>query len=167
MGNKQLALMLRGVVMVAIFIAIWVWIIRLVRRFDAAIAAAPATWLQPAGWILALAGGALGLTCVWLFFTAGRGTPAPFDPPKLFVAIGPYRYVRNPMYIAGLMVLAGTGLIVRSYSIIILAVLFGCLAHIMVLLHEEPDLRRRFGDSFVQYTREVNRWLPRSPRNQR
>ena len=167
MDNKQLALMLRGVVMVAIFITIWIWIIRLVRRFDAVIAAAPAAWLQPAGWILALTGGAIGLTCILLFFISGKGTPAPFDPPKVFVAIGPYRYVRNPMYISGLMVLAGAGLIVRSYSIIILAALFWGVAHIMVLLHEEPDLRRRFGDSFVHYCRDVNRWLPRLPRDQR
>ena len=110
-----------------------------------------------------MSGVALGLTCVWLFLTTGRGTPAPFDPPKVFVASGPYRYVRNPMYVGAVLALVGGGLIVSSISILILAALFWALAHVMVLLNEEPALEKRFGDSFVQYRREVNRWLPRIP----
>lgn len=163
MSNNRVFVVMRGIVFAALFISLWVWLATLVRRYDAAIGTAPPAWLQPIGWALAVPGAALGLTCVWLFLTAGRGTPAPFDPPKVFVASGPYRYVRNPMYVGGILALAGGGLIIGSYSILILAAVFWALAHVLVLLHEEPALEERFGDSFVQYKRQVNRWLPRVP----
>lgn len=163
MTDNRVFVVIRGIVFAALFISLWVWLATLVRRYDAAIGAAPPAWLQPAGWVLAVPGAALGLTCVWLFLTSGKGTPAPFDPPKVFVASGPYRYVRNPMYVGAILALAGGGLIVGSYSILILAAVFWGLVHGLVLLHEEPALEQRFGDSFVQYKRQVNRWLPRIP----
>jgi protein-S-isoprenylcysteine O-methyltransferase Ste14 len=163
MTDHRATAIARGAIMAALFITLWVWFASLVRRFDRAVGVAPPAWLQPIGWVLAVAGGALGLACVWLFLTAGRGTPAPFDPPRVFVATGPYRLVRNPMYIGGVLALAGGGLVVRSFSIVALAAVFWLLSHCTVVLHEEPTLERRFGDSFVQYKRRVNRWLPTRP----
>jgi len=163
MRNKKISILLRGVVLVMLFIAVWVWLAVIARRLDYATGATPPDWLRPIGWIFTFTGGSIGLTCVWLFLTAGRGTPAPFDPPKVFVATGPYRYVRNPMYVGAVIALVGIGFIVRSFSILILAALFWALAHIMVLYYEEPALKKRFGDSFARYTCEVNRWLPRIP----
>ena len=154
---------IRGAVMATLFVTLWVWLASLVMRFDPLIGAAPPGWLQPVGWVIGVAGGAIGLTCVFLFLTAGRGTPAPFDPPKVFVATGPYRYVRNPMYVGAVLALTGAGLVVQSFAIIVLAAAFWTLTHVVVILHEEPDLERRFGESFVRYKAHVPRWVPRVP----
>src|SRR5882762_1747826 len=54
---------------------------------------------------LVVLGGALAIWCILTFALVGKGTPAPFDPPRQLVAAGPYRWVRNPMYIG-----AGTAL---------------------------------------------------------
>lgn len=163
MSERRVVTVIRGVVMASLFVTLWVWLASLARRLDPVIGGMLPEWLRPLGWLLGAAGAALGLTCVFLFLTAGRGTPAPFDPPKVFVATGPYRYVRNPMYVGGVLALSGGGLVVRSLSILALAGVFWALSHLMVVLNEEPALERRFGDSFVRYKREVHRWLPRIP----
>jgi protein-S-isoprenylcysteine O-methyltransferase Ste14 len=163
MPEKRLAVLLRGALLASLFVALWVWLAALVRRFDPLIGAAPPAWLRPVGWLLAASGLALGMVCVALFLTTGRGTPAPFDPPKVFVASGPYRYVRNPMYVGAVLALLGGGLAVGSLAILILAALFWGLAHAMVVLNEEPALERRFGESFAGYRSRVRRWWPRLP----
>ncbi len=163
MSSQSRFVALRGALLATAFVALWVWIALQVRHLDLALGISLPAWLQPAGWILLAAGGALGLACVWLFLTAGRGTPAPFDPPRNFVAIGPYRLVRNPMYVGGLAAMAGAGLILRSAAILLLALLVWGLVHLMVVYYEEPDLKKRFGSSYLQYTGKVNRWLPRLP----
>lgn len=91
---------------------------------------------QLAGVVMGAAGGALALWCVLAFVFLGRGTPAPFDPPRRLVVQGPYRVVRNPMYIGAGLALAGAAL-------------------------EEPTLRRAFGGEYEEYCRCVRRWWPR------
>ncbi len=162
-GDKSAVVAWRGVVMATLFVALWFWLAALVTRLDPAIGVSPPTWLTPIGWVLALAGAAVGLSSVALFVTQGRGTPAPFDPPQVFVASGPYRYVRNPMYVGAVLAFAGGGLAVRSVSILALGALFWLLSHVLVVLVEEPGLAKRFGDSYAQYTRWVNRWIPCVP----
>lgn len=161
MNKKPIFIALRGVILVTLFVALWSWIAALVHRLDPVLGVALPGWLRPLGWILLIAGGALGLASVWLFLTTGKGTPAPFDPPQVFVAIGPYRYVRNPMYVGGVLVIAGVGLIVPSCAILILAALVWGLLQVMVVYFEEPELKKRFGRSYEEHTRKVNRWLPR------
>lgn len=112
-----------------------------------------------------IAGAALVLTCVGFFVLRGRGTPAPFDPPKNFVAAGPYKYVRNPMYVGGLSLLVGFGLWQQSVSILLFALLLALIVHLFVVLFEEPGLERRFSASYINYKQSVNRWLPRRPRS--
>ena len=63
-------------------------------------------------------GAVILLWSFWNFLMQGRGTPAPFDPPREFVASGPYRYVRNPMYLGAIGVLLGAALMVGSASIV-------------------------------------------------
>ena len=53
---------------------------------------------QVAGMVVGVAGVLIALGCILTFASIGRGTPAPFDPPRRLVVQGPYRFVRNPMY---------------------------------------------------------------------
>ena len=143
------------------FVVLWGWLALYVRRFDPAIGVTLPEWVKPLGFAAMAAGAALGLTCAYFFATHGRGTPAPFDAPREFVAVGPYRYVRNPMYIGGSLVLGGLGLALRSPSVLVLMLVALGLAHLFVVLVEEPGLEWKFGDSFCIYKRSVRRWLPR------
>ena len=105
--------------------------------------------------------GAAGLLwCIWDFFSAGRGTIAPIDPPKHLVVRGLYRYLRNPMYVFVIMILVGEAIFFNSLSILIEAVGFFVVAHLFVMYYEEPTLHRMFGKSYEAYTENVGRWLP-------
>ena len=154
---------LRGFFVAALFVALWSWLAFLVRRFDPLLSISLPSWLCPVGWALAIAGSSLAAWCVAVFAGIGLGTPAPFDPPRVFVASGPYRYVRNPMYIGAVSCLLGGGLVVRSVSILLLALLFWGGAHVLVQIYEEPVLERQFGDVYVKYRQRVKRWLPCKP----
>jgi protein-S-isoprenylcysteine O-methyltransferase Ste14 len=126
----------------------------------------PATW----GWAewtgtgLALAGTAVFLHSVWVLAQRGQGTPAFFDPPRKFTKRGPYRWVRNPMYLALFALVAGEALFFRSWHIAVYWVCLVCVLHLLVVLHEERELRFRHGAVYEDYKREVPRWLPRKPR---
>ena len=128
---------------------------------------APATTGAPqlAGMIMVAIGTAIALSCVFTFVFIGKGTPAPFDPPKKLVVRGPYRFVRNPMYIGAGMTLSGAALFYESLSVFIYTCLFFLITHLFVVLYEEPTLRRTFGSNYEAYFRRVSRWLPRQSRN--
>ncbi len=160
---KTLFLALRSVIYMAGFLLLWGWIALRVRTFDQRFGLSLPAAADIPGAILVVLGGVLVLACAGVFISRGRGTPAIFDAPRAFVAIGPYRYVRNPMYIGGLVLFIGFGLYERSISILFLALLFFALVHLFVLFYEEPTLTRRFGSSYREYLRAVRRWIPRSP----
>jgi protein-S-isoprenylcysteine O-methyltransferase Ste14 len=149
------------------FVLLWGWLAVVVRPFDARLTITIPAWARPVGWALVVVGALVTLWCVSTFVARGRGTPAPFDPPREFVAVGPYRYVRNPMYIGGFGVILGAGLVLPSPSIVGLAILFLVFFHLFVLLYEEPTLESRFGGPYVQYKSVVHRWLPRSSGQER
>ena len=153
----------RAAVYASGFVLLWGWLAVAVRPFDAELGGPLPPWLVGFGAALMLAGGALAVWCVAVFVTAGGGTPAPFDAPRRFVAVGPYRWVRNPMYVGGFSLLGGVGLWVRSPAIALLAAAgLGC-AHAFVLLYEEPALARAFGAAYERYRHQVHRWIPRRP----
>jgi len=112
------------------------------------------------GLLLVAAGGLLALACVTEFVRTGLGTPAPMDPPRELVARGPYRYVRNPMYVGVFTVLCGEALLVRSYALLGWAVAWLAIIHLVVVVYEEPTLKAKFGASYERYTRRVGRWWP-------
>ena len=116
--------------------------------------------LGVAGIALAVAGGALAIWCVLTFTFVGRGTPAPFDPPRRLVVRGPYRYVRNPMYIGAVLTLWGAALFYRSTALLAYALAFLLATHILVLVYEEPTLSRLFGVDYATYRARVGRWWP-------
>jgi protein-S-isoprenylcysteine O-methyltransferase Ste14 len=157
----RMLVVLRAALYSSGFVLLWAWLAFMVQPLDAGLRFTLPVWARPLGWTLAVAGALLCLWCISTFATRGRGTPAPFDPPREFVAVGPYRYVRNPMYIGGFGVLFGAGLALQSPSISGLAVVFLLLVHFLVLLYEEPVLTSRFGDSYRYYKASVHRWIPR------
>jgi protein-S-isoprenylcysteine O-methyltransferase Ste14 len=98
--------------------------------------------------------------CVRDFYVSGRGTLAPWDPPKHLVVVGLYRFVRNPMYVAVLIVLLGWALLYRAGSLAVYAAAVALVFHLRVLLHEERWLKQQFGDEWDRYAAKVPRWLP-------
>jgi len=118
------------------------------------------------GVIPMILGAAIYFRCAWDFTFTGKGTPAPFDPPKELVARGLYRFVRNPMYIGVLFVLLGGALLFESHRLFELAGLAFVIFYLVIVIYEEPILRRKFGDSYQQYCDSVSRWVPRKPRRQ-
>jgi protein-S-isoprenylcysteine O-methyltransferase Ste14 len=158
---SRMFVVLRGVIYAGGFVALWAWLAVSVQRLDERLPVSSPPWLRVPGFVIAAAGGLLAAWCVATFVTRGRGTPAPFDPPRRFVAAGPYRYVRNPMYVGGFCVLLGAGLAAQSLAITGLAVVFLLLMHVLVVVHEEPSLATRFGDTYLAYKAQVHRWRPR------
>jgi len=102
----------------------------------------------------------IALWCVGAFAWIGKGTPAPFDPPRRLVIRGPYRFVRNPMYIGAATALAGAALFFRSLGLFAFVSGFLLVTHLFVLLYEEPTLRRLFGPEYADYCAHVDRWRP-------
>lgn len=109
--------------------------------------------------VLAL-GAAIYVWCVWDFAAFGRGTPAPIDAPERLVVRGLYRYTRNPMYLGVLTVILGWALLLQARVLLIYALLVGTVFHLVIVLYEEPHLRRRFGEEYAAYCQRVGRWLP-------
>jgi protein-S-isoprenylcysteine O-methyltransferase Ste14 len=116
---------------------------------------------QVLGIVFVLNGLALAIACVLTFAFIGRGTPAPFDPPRALVVAGPYRLVRNPMYIGAGTALLGAALFYQSLALAGYALVFLLITHLFVMLYEEPHLRRVFGASYDDYLRNVPRWIPK------
>jgi protein-S-isoprenylcysteine O-methyltransferase Ste14 len=111
-----------------------------------------------------LAAGGLGML-VWtvsLFARVGRGTLAPWDPTRHLIVAGPYARVRNPMITGVLCILVGEALVFGDSRLWSWAGLFFVINHVWFVLVEEPGLRRRFGDAYDEYRREVPRWIPRA-----
>jgi protein-S-isoprenylcysteine O-methyltransferase Ste14 len=161
---KTIFTALRAMVFATGFIFLWGWVALAVHHgYDGNFGFALPVWTRALGIASMVAGGALALACVATFVTRGEGTPAPFDPPRKFVAAGPYTFVRNPMYIGGFNVLLGFGLYEGSPAILLFALPWLLCAHLFVILYEEPHLRANFGTPYDAYYRSVRRWLPRLP----
>lgn len=142
------------------FLALWFWLLPPWLGFSVETAgAARWRWLAAVPSVL---GFAVALRCVWDFGWTGRGTPAPVFPPTRLVVGGPYRYVRNPMYLGfavgwiGLWIVFGHAdpVAVASVAAVALGV------HLFVLFYEEPTLRAKFGAEYLEYCRNVSRWWP-------
>jgi protein-S-isoprenylcysteine O-methyltransferase Ste14 len=111
-----------------------------------------------AGVALIAAGAAVVLWCFVRFARSG-GTPSPLAPPSALVASGPYARSRNPMYVATAAVIAGEGLVLGRTVLLICAALYLTAMAALVVLLEEPLLRRRFGAAWDDYAARVGRWL--------
>jgi protein-S-isoprenylcysteine O-methyltransferase Ste14 len=116
---------------------------------------------QVGGLCLLAVGGLLFLASLGRFATEGRGTLAPWDPPRHLVVRGPYRYVRNPMISGVVLVLFGEALLLLSRPHLTWAVIFLGVNSVYIPLVEEPGLARRFGEAYGEYCRHVPRLVPR------
>lgn len=95
------------------------------------------------------------------FISRGKGTLAPWDPPKKLVISDAYRYVRNPMITSVLIIVLGESFIFSSIELFILFLFFFVLNHVYFVYSEEPGLIKRFGDEYIEYKKNVPRWIPR------
>ena len=92
------------------------------------------------------------------FFVRGRGTLAPWDPPRALVAEGAYAFCRNPMYVGVVLMIWGQGLWWRSGEVVVYGYLMAVIFHLRVLLYEEPWLARSFPAEWEGYRTKVKRW---------
>lgn len=115
--------------------------------------------VERAGIPLLLVGVILLFWCVRDFYVAGRGTLAPWSPPKHLVTVGLYRVSRNPMYIAVVLILCGWAVIFSSRALWVYTVGVALAFHLRVVFNEEPWLGRTHGGEWLVYRARVRRWL--------
>jgi len=97
--------------------------------------------------------------CVREFYVAGRGTLAPWAPPRHLVTTGPYRWSRNPMYVGVIMILIGWSVLWATRTLLIYTLAVTAAVHIRVLVAEEPWAARNFGAEWETYRVRVRRWF--------
>lgn len=127
----------------------------------------PVTWaalarlkLQfPLGLAVVAIGSAGLLWCVRDFYVSGKGTLAPWAPPKELVVVGLYRHSRNPMYVSVVMILVGWATAFASAGLLAYALAVAVAFHLRVVLGEEPWLARTHGAAWERYIRRTRRWL--------
>jgi protein-S-isoprenylcysteine O-methyltransferase Ste14 len=113
------------------------------------------------GLVVVLVSAGLVLSCILAFVFIGKGTQAEFDAPRHLVIRGPYRVIRNPMYVGVTGVLAGLAVYYGSAALSIYAIAVWIAVHCRVVYFEEPSLSRSFGNEYEDYRSRVGRWLPR------
>ncbi len=94
------------------------------------------------------------------FARIGKGTPAPWDPPKALVVRGPYRHARNPMMTGVFCLLLAEALMSGSWGIAAWGAVFVTANLIYIPKWEEPALMKRFGDDYRLFKASVPRWIP-------
>lgn len=156
----MLFVLLRNLIVSTLFVSLWTWF---APRW---MAMSKHVTLHPVlGWhlVLMIIGGAIMIRCCWDFAWTGRGTPAPFDPPRRLVITGLYRWVRNPMYVGMGLFLIGEAFLLPEVTreMLTMTLVLFVVVNVFILAYEEPVLRSKFGDDYLRYTREVGRWIPR------
>jgi len=116
--------------------------------------------IELVGAIVSVGGAVMAIWSILTFVVVGKGTPAPFDPPRRLVVRGPYHFVRNPMYIGAVLAPGGAAIVYRSLALLGYVLLFGGSTHLFVVAYEEPTLSRLFGADYQTYRSRVHRWLP-------
>jgi protein-S-isoprenylcysteine O-methyltransferase Ste14 len=132
---------------------------RLGLRWDALDAPA----VRAVGVAMFLIGSTIGLWSCVTMAVQGKGTPLPAETARELVVAGPYRWVRNPMAVGGLLQTAGVGLMVGSWLVIVVAVAGALVWNVLIRPTEEADLAARFGAPYRQYARQVRCWVPTRP----
>jgi protein-S-isoprenylcysteine O-methyltransferase Ste14 len=167
-NHKQVNRMKRAFTVVRAVLAIsavWValaWLVRCVHKADGRMATELPAWVRLPGGVALVVGAVLVLGCGVMLSGCGIGSLPGRERllPRMFVASGPFRFVRNPMSLGGVILMVGLALAVRSGLALALGgVLFAGL-HLFIVCVEEPGLERRFGGSYRDYKQNVPRWIP-------
>ena len=113
------------------------------------------------GLVLLISGSFFWIWCI-IWFIKARGTPVPFNPPPELVSGGPYAWSRNPMLTGVFAFLFGMGFLLGSISMVLIWIPVFIIFNVIELkLVEEPELERRFGDSYRAYKKHVPMFFPR------
>jgi protein-S-isoprenylcysteine O-methyltransferase Ste14 len=124
-------------------------------------------WPDSRLWPIAIVAGVLILSGIvvlldaFIRFARADGTPAPPLPTAHLVLVGPYRYVRNPMYLAVLAIIFGQALLFASWATVLYAGVVFLAVLLFVRFYEEPTLESTYGDEYREYQRNVRAWMPR------
>jgi len=121
---------------------------------------------RAAGFVLTSFGVLLIAWCCWLQFTVGQGTTGFPEPTRKLVTSGPYGIVRNPMMEGQFLVFAGLGFLLDLGAMFLLLPILILATHGVTVFIEEPNLKSRFGQEWINYTKIVPRWFPRLGRTQ-
>jgi protein-S-isoprenylcysteine O-methyltransferase Ste14 len=111
---------------------------------------------------IAILSGVVVLLDAFVRFARAEGTPAPPMPTVHLVVVGPYRYVRNPMYLAVLAIILGQALLFGSWGALLYAGIVLLAVALFVRGYEEPTLELEYGDEYRDYRRNVRGWIPRT-----
>jgi protein-S-isoprenylcysteine O-methyltransferase Ste14 len=119
-------------------------------------------WVAPVAVVagLAILGGVVVLLNAFVRFARADGTPAPPAPTAHLVVVGPYRYVRNPMYLAVLAIILGQALLSGSWGALLYAGVVLLAVVLFVLGYEQPTLELEYGEEYREYRRNVRGWVP-------
>ena len=99
------------------------------------------------------------ISCIIHFGREGKGTLSPLDPTQELVVSGPYRYSRNPMYVGVMAMLIAEAIYFREQVLWWYAAGFFIAFNLFIVLHEEPRLRKAFGNAYDEYCKSVRRWI--------
>jgi len=120
-------------------------------------------WIVPVAIVSAIAilSGIIVLLDAFVRFARADGTPAPPAPTAHLVVVGPYRFVRNPMYVGVLGIILGQALLFGSWGCLIYACVTFAAVLLFVKTYEEPTLTEAYGEEYLEYKRHVRGWVPR------
>jgi protein-S-isoprenylcysteine O-methyltransferase Ste14 len=165
MASVRIPALVRALVYATLFISfVLVFLPAQVLRYSGVTRPAEIGVPHMIGIVLVVVGAVIAIWCIVAFGTIGKGTPAPFDPPRHLVVRGPYRFVRNPMYVGAGLALGGAALFYTSLPLLGFLIFFWIVTHAFVYFYEEPTLTRTFGSEYEEYRREVRRWWPSWPK---
>jgi len=111
--------------------------------------------------VIMIVAGLVALIDCFVRFALKGGTPAPIAPTPELVVTGLYRHVRNPMYLAVLLLIFGQMLVFANAGLLAYGVVVAVTVHFFVLGYEEPKLKASFPEAYEAYRENVGRWLPR------
>ena len=113
------------------------------------------------GWTLVIIGLPLALWTIYIQISRGSGTPIPMLPPEKLIVNGPYRYCRNPMALGGYIYYFGICSFLGSVTAFLIVILFITILTLYIKIGEEPDLEKRFGQTYMEYQKHTPFMIPK------